>query len=99
MRRHGASASPSSSSSSSSSAAQTDPKQYCRAIEKQTGVSSVGEMRGFTDVDFRSLEVPAMLRIYLKHLLRGSQSGRIGNSSSSGNSSKSSDPHITSLQN
>jgi hypothetical protein len=46
------------------------------AILAQTGAESVGDLRALTDADFAALDVPAMMRIYLKHLVRGTQSGR-----------------------
>lgn len=49
---------------------------FAAAITAQTGVDSIGQLRAFTDADFRALDLPAMLRIYLKHLVRGTQSGR-----------------------
>ena len=71
---------------------------FAAAITAQTGVSSIGELRAFTDADFRALEVPAMLRIYLKHLVRGTQSGRaIGGKAA--NAAAGVDPAMLSLMN
>ena len=50
---------------------------FSASIAAQTGAISVGELRSFTDADFKALELPAILRIYLKYLVRGTQSGRL----------------------
>jgi hypothetical protein len=63
--------------SASSASTAESCRAYSQAIQAQTGVQSIGELRVLTDGDFRALQIPAMLRIYLKHLVRGTQSGRL----------------------
>ena len=46
-------------------------------VASQTGCSNVGELRRLTDQDWkRALEIPCMLKYYLKKLI--AQAGRIG---------------------